>query len=110
MTHSYRGWNLFVVAGYNNSNDLQVTITPAVRLDPQTDHLSIEERGKVFSDLNKRRDESTHYVRVVAKETVLFFFKAIPWDDAKGEAIKYIDKHLGWFDLQKFNEGKYRRQ
>jgi len=104
MRDNYRGWNFSTTRGYGNSqNDLEVTIMPAVQLDPlQTDHLTVAERGKLQRDLLRKKEKYTHRIRIVAKETVLFFFKAVPWDDAKPETIKYIDKTLGTFDLQKF--------
>lgn len=106
MYHSYRGWNYSACKGYDN-NDLRLTIMPGVQLDPiHTEHLTVAERGKLMTDLMHKRELNTHHVRVVATETVLFFFKAVPWDNVRAEAAKYIDENLGWFDLDKFNSGK----
>jgi hypothetical protein len=108
MKDGYRGWELYVSRGYENSSDLKVVISPGVKLDSAyIKSLSDKERIAVHHELLRKKEKYSYTVRVAPKETMLLFFKVVPWDHAKAEAIKYIDKNLGWFDLNKFHNGDY---
>lgn len=103
ITNGYKGWEIYIIRGYNNSNDLLITISPGVKIDPiNTAYLTDRERMKLHLDLQRKRERYSHKVRVKATERLLFIFKVTPWDHAKEEAKKFIDNKLGAFDLNKF--------
>jgi len=99
----YKGWEIFITKGYNYSNDLQVMISPGVKMDTiGTQHMSQADRMRFNMDLQDKRIRHSHELRVKATKTLFIFQFVTPWGRAREEAKKFIDGRLGAFNLQKF--------